>query len=440
MIRAKKSKVSSSLSKQHHVVIIGGGFGGLWTAKHLKNADVKITLIDKRNFHLFQPLLYQVATGGLSPADIASPLRGILAKQKNIKVILGEVIDINRESNQVILKDKIVHFNSLVIATGSENSYFGHDRWENRAPGLKGIEDALKIRRQIYSAFEEAEITHDKERRQQLMTFVVIGAGPTGVELAGALAEIANITLRYDFRSIDTSEAKIILFESGKRILQSFPESLARSAQNSLSKLNVEVRTNAFVTDMDIDGIKIDENDQTIYLPAKTVLWAAGVKPSPLGEIIVNYDKSLLDNVGRVKVDKRLNIPGYPNIYVIGDLANYKHQTGEPLLGVAPVAMSQGRYLAKSINRMLNGKTVKKYKYFDKGNMAVIGRATAVADFGWLKVSGYPAWLLWLFIHLMNLIEYDNRIIVFVQWAWNYFTRNKGARLITYKLPLEKKL
>lgn len=420
---------------QHHVVIIGGGFGGLWTAKNLRKSSAKITLIDKKNYHLFQPLLYQVATGGLSPADIASPLRGILSKQKNITVLLGEVINIDREANRVILKDKIILFDSLIVATGSENSYFGHEQWEDHAPGLKKIEDALKIRRQIYSAFEEAEFTEDTEKRKQLMTFVIVGAGPTGVELAGALAEIAYITLKHDFRSIDTSEAKIILFESGKRILPSFPDSLAKSAQKSLNKLDVEIRTDTKVKNIDINGIEIIENGRSNYLPAKTVIWAAGVKPSPLGKILVNNDKSLMDRFGRIIVDENLNLSGYQNIYVIGDLANYSHQTGEPLPGVAPVAMSQGQYVAKCIIKRLKGENIKKYKYFNKGNMAVIGRAAAVADFGSLQVSGYPAWLMWLFIHLMNLVEYDNRMIVFIQWAWNYFTRNKGARLITYKLP-----
>lgn len=425
---------SSKSGDKHHVVIIGGGFGGLWAAKSLRKAPVRVTLIDKRNFHLFQPLLYQVATGGLSPAEIASPLRGILGRQKNISVLWGKVIDIDRKNRHVILENKRVHYDSLIVAAGSENSYFGHDEWENRAPGLKRIEDALNIRNRIYAAFEEAETAADEARRQCLMTFIIIGGGPTGVELAGAVAEIANITLKDDFRTIDTSEARIILLEGGKRILPTFPEALAKSASSSLQKLNVEIRTGAMVTGFDDSGVKIEESDRKIRLAAQTVMWAAGVKPSPLGEILAGHDKSFLDRAGRVNVDSKLNFPGYPEIFVIGDLANYSHQTGEPLPGVAPVAMSQGRYVAKSIVKRLKAKPIKDYKYFNRGNMAVIGRAAAIADLGWLKVAGYPAWLLWLFIHLMYLVGYDNRLIVFIQWAWNYFTRKRAARLITYKV------
>ncbi len=425
---------SSEPGGQHHVVIIGGGFGGLWAAKSLRKAPVRVTLIDKRNFHLFQPLLYQVATGGLSPAEIASPLRGVLGKQKNISVLLGKVIDIDRKNRHVILENKRVHYDSLIVAAGSENSYFGHDDWENRAPGLKRIEDALNIRSRIYAAFEEAETATDEVRRQRLMTFMIIGGGPTGVELAGAIAEIANITLKHDFRTIDTSEARIILLEGGKRILPTFPEALAKSAYSSLRKLNVEIRTGAMVIGFDDSGVISEESDRKIRSAAQTVMWAAGVKPSPLGKILAGNDKSFLDQAGRVMVDSKLNLPGYPDIFVIGDLANCSHQTGKPLPGVAPVAMSQGRYAAKCIVKRLKAKPIKDYKYFNRGNMAVIGRAAAIADLGWLRVAGYPAWLLWLFIHLMYLVGYDNRLIVFIQWAWNYFTRKRAARLITYKV------
>lgn len=433
-IRDFESNRSSVSNAQHHIVIIGGGFGGLWAARYLRKAHTRITLIDKRNFHLFQPLLYQVATGGLSPADIASPLRGVLGKQKNITVMLGEVFDIDRENCQVILENKRVHFDSLIVAAGSENSYFGHDEREKYAPGLKGIEDALSIRSRIYAAFEKSETTTDPVQRQRLMTFIIAGAGPTGVELAGAIAEIANITLKHDFRSIDTSEARIILLEGGKRILPTFPESLAKAAYRSLEKLNVEIRTNSRVVGFDDLGVEVAEKDGKFHIAAQTIMWAAGVKPSRLGKILVGDDILLLDEIGRVKVDPALSLPGYPNIYVIGDLANYSHQTGTPLPGVAPVAMSQGHYVAKNIIRRLKGKPIKKYKYFNRGNMAVLGRAAAIADLGWLRVSGYPAWLLWLFIHLIYLVEYDNRLIVFIQWAWNYFTRKRGARLITYRV------
>lgn len=305
---------SSAFNDQHHIVIIGGGFGGLWAAKYLRKAHIKVTLIDKRNFHLFQPLLYQVATGGLSPADIASPLRGVLGRQKDITVLLGEVIDIDRENCQVILEDKRIRFDSLIVAAGSENSYFGHDEWEKYAPGLKGIEDALTIRSRIYAAFEKSESTTDPVQRQRLMTFIIVGAGPTGVELAGAVAEIANITLKHDFRSIDTSEARIILIEGGKRILPTFPESLARAAYRSLEKLNVEIRTNSMVVGFDNLGVEVAEKDGKFHLAAQTIMWAAGVKPSRLGKILVGDDISLLDEIGRVKVDPALSLPGYPNV------------------------------------------------------------------------------------------------------------------------------
>jgi NADH dehydrogenase len=347
---------------------------------------------------------------------------------------LGEVVDIDRENCQVILEDNRVQYDSLIVAAGSENSYFGRDEWEYYAPGLKGIEDALTIRNRIYATFENAESTDHPEQRQRLMTFIIVGAGPTGVELAGAIAEIANITLKYDFRTIDTSEARIILLEGSKRILPTFPESLAKAAYRSLEKLNVEIQTNSMVMGFDDWGVIVSKDDSEFHLAAKTVMWAAGVKPSRLGKILVSDDLSLLDNLGRVKVNPELNLPGYPNLFVIGDLANCSHQTGTPLPGLAPVAMSQGRYVAKNITRRLKGKPNKLYKYFNRGNMAVIGRGAAIADLGWLRVSGYPGWLLWLFVHLMYLVEYDNRLIVFIQWAWNYFTRNRGARLITNKV------
>ncbi len=284
--RAFELNRSSAFSDQHHIVIIGGGFGGLWAAKYLRKAHITVTLIDKRNFHLFQPLLYQVATGGLSPADIASPLRGVLGRQKDITVLLGEVIDIDRENCQVILEDKRVHYDSLIVAAGSENSYFGHDEWEKYAPGLKGIEDALTIRSRIYAAFEKSESTNDPVQQQRLMTFIIVGAGPTGVELPGAVAEIANITLKNDFRAIDTSEARIILLEGGERILPTFPDLLARAAYRHLEQLSVEIRTNSMVIGLDESGVEILENDCNCHIAAQTVMWAAGVKPSPLGNMI----------------------------------------------------------------------------------------------------------------------------------------------------------
>jgi len=424
--------------KLHHVVIIGGGFGGLWAAKSLKKAPLRVTLIDRRNFHLFQPLLYQVATGGLSPGDIASPLRGVLGRQKNTDVILGEVTDIIPDKNTVILKDRSIEYDSLIVAAGSENSFFGHDEWDEYSCGLKGIEDALAIRGRIYAAFEKAENETDPDKRNRLLTFIIVGGGPTGVELAGALGEIANITLKGDFRTIDPSHARIVLIEGGDFILPSYPEKLTIAAVKSLNKLGVEVITGAMVSRMDDTGVTFKKDDNQIQLESETVMWAAGVKPSPMGKILAGENRELLDKAGRIKVEPDLSVKGYPNVFIIGDLANFSHQTGEPLPGVAPVALSQGRYIAKAIVQRLKGKTPKPYHYFNKGNLAVIGRAAAVADFGWLRVSGYPAWLLWLFVHLMYLVEFDNRLLVFIQWAWNYFTRNRGARLITYRLDRDK--
>jgi len=324
------------------------------------------------------------------------------------------------------------------VAAGSENSFFGHDEWDEYSCGLKGIEDALAIRGRIYAAFEKAENETDPDKRNRLLTFIIVGGGPTGVELAGALGEIANITLKGDFRTIDPSHARIVLIEGGDFILPSYPEKLTIAAVKSLNKLGVEIITGAMVSRMDDTGVTFKKDDNQIQLESETVMWAAGVKPSPMGKILAGENRELLDKAGRIKVEPDLSVKGYPNVFIIGDLANFSHQTGEPLPGVAPVALSQGRYIAKAIVQRLKGKTPKPYHYFNKGNLAVIGRAAAVADFGWLRVSGYPAWLLWLFVHLMYLVEFDNRLLVFIQWAWNYFTRNRGARLITYRLDRDK--
>lgn len=422
------------MNHQHHVVIIGGGFGGLWAAKSLKKAHVKITLIDKRNFHLFQPLLYQVATGSLSPGDIASPLRGILSKQKNVLVVMGEVTGIDLHKREVILSDRSITYDTLIVAAGTVNHFYGHDQWEQYATGLKSIENAINIRHKIFSAFEKAEFENDAEMRKKLLTFIIVGGGPTGVELAGAMGEIANITLRHDFKKIDPSEAKIILLEGGERILPTFPETLSNAAVKSLADLGVEVKTAIFVKQIDKNGVVVEDRDGKYRIDAFNTIWGAGVKPSPIAKILVNNDNNLLDRQGRVKVEKDLSLPGEKNVFVIGDLACFNYQLHEPLPGNAPVAMSQGRYVAQLIKARINGKDYKPYHYHNKGNLAVIGRAAAVADFGWLKVSGYPAWLLWLFVHLMYLVEFDNRLIVFIEWTWSYFTRNRGVRLITCDL------
>jgi NADH:ubiquinone reductase (H+-translocating) len=422
----------STTNSPHRVVIIGGGFGGLYASKSLRRAPVEVTLIDRRNFHLFQPLLYQVATGGLSPGDIASPLRGVLNRQENASVVLGEVTGIDRANRQVVLADRRIPYDSLIVATGTENHYFGHDDWQTVAPGLKGIEDAVNIRARLYRAFEDAESSTDQDVRRRLLTFLVVGGGPTGVELAGAMGEIAHITLRKDFRSIHPEDARIVLLEAGPRILPAFPQNLANAAARDLNRLGVEIRTSHIVTAIDQGGATVKFDGQESRLDAATVIWSAGVKSSPLGALLVGNDRELLDRSGRVMVGPDLSLPGNPEIFVIGDLANFSHQTGSPLPGVAPVAMSEGRYVARLITDRLCGRTTPDYHYRNKGNLAVIGRASAVADFGWLRMTGYPAWLLWLFIHLMYLVEFDNRLLVFIQWAWNYFTRNRGARLITY--------
>ena len=416
----------------HRVVIVGAGFGGLYAAQSLKRAPVEITVIDKRNFHLFQPLLYQVATGGLSPAEIASPIRAVLKRQKNTRVLMGEVVNVDLAQRLVMLSDSTtLPYDSLIIATGVGHDYFGRDQWELSAPGLKTIEDALEIRRRIFRAFESAEREPDPILRDRWLAFIVVGAGPTGVELAGAIAEIAHTTLRRDFRTINPQHARILLIEGVSRILSSYPDSLSRKALRSLGRLGVTVITDTFVTGLDGDGVTVRKAETTERISARTILWAAGIKASPLGRIIAGDNSRLLDRAGRIAVEPDMTVNGHPQLFVIGDLATFTHQTGQSLQGVAPVAMQQGKYVARLIRRRLEGKSLPPFRYHNFGTMATIGRAAAVADFGWLRLAGYPAWLTWLFVHLMYLIEFDNRLLVLVQWAWNYITRNRGARLIT---------
>jgi NADH dehydrogenase len=418
---------------EHRVVIVGGGFGGLYAARRLRRAPVDLTLIDRRNFHVFQPLLYQVATGGLSPADIASALRWTLRKQENTTVWLAAVDGIDVGRKRVTMADGDVPYDTLVLATGVTHDYFGNDQWERHAPGLKTIEDATEIRRRVLLAFEAAERDRDASRRAAWLTFVVVGAGPTGVELAGAVAELSRQTLRRDFRHIDTSGAKILLVEGGERILSSFPSKLSAKATRSLQRLGVTVRTSAFVTDVSGSSVTVRSDDVSETIDTRTVLWGAGVTGSPLGRVLADATGVAIDELGRVMVEPDLTVPGHSDIFVIGDLAHFAHQTGAPLPGIAPVAISQGRYVANTIWRRLRGEPIKLFHYFDKGQLATIGRAAAVADFGRLRFSGYPAWLLWLFVHLMYLVEFENRVLVFVQWAWSYFTRNRGARLIAHE-------
>jgi NADH dehydrogenase len=418
----------------HHVVIIGGGFGGLYAAKALGRAPLQVTLIDKRNFHLFQPLLYQVATGGISPGDIASPLRAVLNRQMNTQVLAAEVVDLRPDQKKVILKDEELTYDTLVVATGALTYYFGND-WDKAAPGLKTVEDAIEMRRRIFLAFEAAERESNPQKQQASMTFVVIGGGPTGVELAGALGELSKNTLKNDFRKIQPAEAKILLLEGQERILPTYPPDLSAKAAVALKKLGVTVQTNTFVTSIQGDTVTLKHQEQEEVLHSRTILWAAGVQASPMGRVLAERTGVELDRMGRVMVAPDLSLPEYSDILVIGDLAHYAYQTGEPLLGVAPVAMQQGRYAADLIRARLKQKELPPFHYVDKGNLAVIGRNAAVADIRGLHLSGFLAWFIWLFVHIQYLIEFGNKIVVMFQWAWTYFTRKRGARLITGPNP-----
>jgi NADH dehydrogenase len=415
----------------HRVVIVGGGFGGLYAAKRLGGAPVELTLIDRRNHHLFPPLLYQVATGGLSPGEIAAPLRHVLERNRNTSVWLAEVTDIDPEARKLLLGgDRELPYDTLVIATGSTDNYFGQP-WEEIAPGLKSIEQATEIRSRILRAFEAAEMESDPDKRRAWLTFVIIGGGPTGVELAGALGEIANDTLRHDFRSINPAEAQILLLEGGPRILPAFPPRLSDAAERQLIQLGVRTRTRAMAKDIDSEGVTFECGGQRQRIASRTVLWAAGVKASPLGKILAERTGALLDKSGRVIVEPDLTVPGHPEIFVIGDLANFSHQTGTPLPGVAPVAIQEGKYVARVIRWRIEGKPARPFHYFDKGNLATIGRKRGVADFHFVYISGLIAWLAWLLVHLLYLVGFENRLVVLLRWMYNYVTRNRGARLIT---------
>jgi len=415
----------------HRVVIVGGGFGGLYAARSLGKAPVPVAVVDRRNFHLFQPLLYQVATGALSPGEIASPLRYVLGRQRNTEVLLAEAADFDVDGRRVILRDGELAYDDLIVATGATHHYFGRDDWAEIAPGLKTIEDATEMRRRILYAFERAEREPDPATRQAWLTFVIVGAGPTGVELAGALGEIANDTLRHDFRHINPAAARILLLEGADRVLPPFPPDLSAKAECQLIELCVRPRSGARVTGIDSEGVTVESRGVVEHIPTHTVLWAAGVRASRLGKKLADRTGAQLDRAGRVLVEPDLSIAGHPEIHVIGDLAVFTHQTGKPLPGLAPVAMQQGRYVARLIVKRLRGKAVGPFRYFDKGALATIGRHRAVAQFGRLHVSGFPAWFLWVFVHLMYLVEFENRLLVLVEWVYNYITRNRGARLIT---------
>ena len=423
----------SKTQSPHQVVIVGGGFGGLYAAQALGKAPVQVTLIDKRNFHLFQPLLYQVATGRLSPGDISSPLRGILNRNKNTKVLMGEVTDIDPKQQKVQLNNEELNYDTLIVATGVSHHYFGNEQWAQKAPGLKTVEDALEMRRRIFLAFEAAEKETDPEKRRAWLTFVLVGGGPTGVELAGSLAELAYSALKEDFRNIDTSETKILLLEGMDRVLPPYPPELSAKAKASLENLGVMVQTGTLVTNIEDNLVTIRRGEQIEQISAQTILWAAGMKASGMGAVLAESTGAAVDRAGRVIVQPDLSVPGHPNIFVIGDLANFPHQyeDGKPLPGVAPVAMQQGNYVARLLKKRLQGQTLPPFHYTDYGSLAVIGRNTAVADLGFVKFAGFPAWLAWVFIHILFLIEFDNKLLVMIQWGWDYFTRQGGARLIT---------
>jgi NADH dehydrogenase len=415
------------------VIIVGGGFGGLAAARALKSADVDATIVDERNFHLFQPLLYQVATGSLSPGEIAAPLRGVLSDQKNARVLLGRVVDIDPVAKQVQLADGArLEYDSLIVAAGAHTSYYGHEEWREWAPSLKSIEEATSIRNKILCAFEVAERVTDPALRHAWLTFVIVGAGATGVELSGAIAEIARQTLRNDFRSINPKEAKIILVDGGPRILSAFPPDLSQKAERSLTHLGVQVRTGVMVNEIDKEGLTFQTHGGTDRLQARTVLWAGGVAASPLGKTLADRTQAETDKDGRIRVSPQLTIPDYPDIYVVGDLALSIDQSGKPLPGVAQVAMQQGAFAAKTIVRNLAGKKDHPaFRYLDKGSLAVIGRWAAVANIFNVHISGLIAWLVWATIHLMYLVQFQSRVLVFVHWAFQDLTFSRGARLIT---------
>lgn len=421
------------MAQPPHVLIVGGGFGGLYAAQNLKRAPVRVTLVDRRNFHLFQPLLYQVATGQLSPANIAAPLRAVLKRQENVETLLAEVTEIDAANRTVRLREGTLAYDFLIVAAGARHHYFGHPEWEPLAPGLKTIEDATTIRRRVLLAFETAERETDPEARKEWLTFVVVGGGPTGLELAGALGELCHHTLRRNFRRINPADATILLLEGTDRVLPPYPPELSAKAARQLANLGVTVRTGTTVTDVQPDAVVLRSGDRSERVRTRTILWGAGVQASPLGQALARSTGASLDRSGRVIVQPDMSVPGYPEIFVIGDMAQCAGPDGKTLPGVAPVAMQQGRYVARLIRARLAGKTLPPFHYRDRGNMATIGRAAAVADLGnrWLRFSGWPAWLLWLFIHLLYLVHFQNRLLVLVQWAWNYWTRSWSARLIT---------
>lgn len=413
---------SASLPK---VVIIGAGFGGLSAAKALGGKPVDVTLVDRSNHYLFQPLLYQVATAGLSPANIAQPIRSILRKYRNIEVLMADVTAIDTSAKQVIAGEHRVPYDHLIVATGARHSYFGHPEWEEHAPGLKTLDDALDIRRRLLIAFEKAEATTDPVERESLLTFVVVGAGPTGVEMAGAISEIARETMLSDFRNIDPTETRVLLLDAADRVLPTFDPGLSAQAESQLRNLKVDVRLGVSVQGVSADGVTTAQGQ----IPARTVIWAAGNAASPLVKLL----PGTCDRAGRMQITPELNLPDHPELYVIGDAAHCLGKEGKPLPGVSPVAMQQGKCAAKNILARAKGEPPQTFSYWDRGSMATIGRNRAVADAHFMKFGGFLAWLAWVFVHLVFLMDFRNRVSVFLIWVYSYFTRDQGARLITGK-------
>src|SRR5437667_2626470 len=419
------------MNSKPRVIIVGSGFGGLEAAKKLACKNVRATVIDRTNYHLFQPLLYQVATAALSPADIAAPVRAVLSKCSNVEVILAEVQSVDVDAKKVKTADLDIDYDYLILATGARHSYFGHNEWEKLAPGLKSLEDAIELRRRILLAFEYAEKITDEAARRAAMNFVIIGGGPTGVEMAGAIAEISRYTLAKDFRHIDPAQARVILIEGESRLLAAYPEDLSASAQKQLTDLGVEVRTGARATNLTEAGVQLDGE----FIPCRVKIWAAGNMASFVGKTL----GAPTDKVGRVIVNDDLTVPGHPEVQVIGDLANFTHQAAQPLPGISPVAMQQGRHAARNVLAMIQGRKPQRFRYWDKGTMATIGRNKAVADLRFVHLSGLPAWLARLFVHIIFLVGFRNRLLVLFQWAWAYLTFDKGARLITRNFQSEQR-
>jgi NADH dehydrogenase len=414
-----------------HVLIVGGGFAGLNAANKLGLMDFPVTIIDKQNFHLFQPLLYQVATGFLTPGDIASPLRSALSKRKSVKVIQDEITSIVPQTKEVCGNYGKYSYDILILAAGVSNAYFGNEHWEKHTIGLKTLDDSLKLRTKILSSFEAAERTDDPIVREKLLTISIIGGGPTGIELAGALSELSRATLKNEFRNIDPSACKIILFEGGQRVLSAFHPNISAYVERTIKKLGIEIHTGTLVKNIGEGFLEYEQAGVKSRIDCATIIWAAGVRAVPLSEIIQKSFKAEADKAGRIKVLKDLSIPGHPEIFVLGDLAHAEGKDGKPLPGLAPVAMQQGKYLAKLIIGRSQGKDILPFTYYDKGNMAVIGKGRAVAETALIRMTGFPAWVGWAFIHIYFLIEFENKLVVFLRWAWNYFTNKRGSRLIT---------